>query len=71
MSKTSLPAVSLQFALALAVAGLFASSIPARAAPHPLTMGSETGWPNELVNRPVCGSDRANGPACEAVISDR
>jgi hypothetical protein len=67
MSKTSLPALSLHFALALAVAGILASSTgPARAATHPPLPASDTGWPNELVNRPMCGSDRDSGPACEA-----
>jgi hypothetical protein len=67
MRKTSLPAVSLHFALALAVAGIFASTTgPARAATHPPMLASETGWTGELVNRPVCGSDRDSAPACEA-----
>ena len=70
MSKTSLPAVSLHVALALAVVGSFASSIgPARAATHPPMLAGETGWSGELVNRPACGSDRdyETRPACEAV----
>jgi hypothetical protein len=67
VSKTSLRRVSLHVALALAVAGILASSIsPARAAAHPPTLATETGWPSELVNRPMCGSDHDNGPACEA-----
>lgn len=67
MSKTSLPAVSLHVALALAVAGVFASSTgPAHAATHPPMLATESGWPSELVNRPMCGSDHDSGPACEA-----
>ena len=69
MSTTSLPALSLHFALALAVAGILASSAgPARAATHPPLLATETGWPGELVNRPVCGSDHDYDPrpACAA-----
>ena len=63
MTNTSLRAVSLHFALALAV--IFASSPgPARASARPPMLASETGWPSELVNRPVCSSDRDYGPAC-------
>ena len=67
MTNTSLRAVSLHFALALA-AVLASSAGPARAATHPPMLASETGWPNELVNRPGCGSDRdyETRPACEA-----
>jgi len=69
MTKTSLRAMSLHFALALAVASILASSAgSARAATHPPMLASESGWPNELVNRPVCGSDRdyETRVACEA-----
>ena len=70
MTKTSLRAVSLQFALALVVAATIAtiSIAPARAATHPSTLASDTGWPGELVNRPMCGSERGydSRPACEA-----
>jgi len=66
MTNTSLRAVSLHFALALAA--VVATGAPTRAATHPPMLASETGWPNELVNRPVCGSDRdyETRPACEA-----
>ena len=67
MTNTSLRAVSLHFALALAV--ILASGVgPARAATHPPVLASETGWPTELVNRPGCGNDRDYEirPACEA-----
>ena len=57
MTNTSLRSVSLHFALALA-AVVASSAGPARAATHPPVLTSETGWANELVNRPVCGSDR-------------
>jgi hypothetical protein len=70
MTNTSLRAVSLHFAAALAVAGTIASGVgPARAATHPPMLASESGWPNELVNRPGCGSERdyETRPACEAV----
>ena len=35
---------------------------------HPPVLASETGFPGELVNRPVCGSDRdyETRHACEA-----
>ncbi|HEV2955851.1 MAG TPA: hypothetical protein VGX95_07020 [Xanthobacteraceae bacterium] len=69
MTKTSLPARSLQFALAF-VAVIIASSVaPARAATHPPALTSDTGWPSELVNRPICGTDGYydTRPACEAV----
>ena len=65
MTNTSLREVSLHFALALAVV-LASSAGPARAATHPPLMASDTGWPPELVNRPVCGSDRDYGQPCEA-----
>jgi hypothetical protein len=65
MTKTSLRAVSLHFALTLAVI-LASSAGPARAATHPPMMTSETGWPTELVNRPTCGIDRDDSPPCEA-----
>ena len=67
MTNTSLRAVSLHFAFALAV--IFASSPGlARAATHPPMLASESGWPGELVNRPGCGNDRdyETRPACEA-----
>ena len=63
MTTTSLRAVSLHFALALAVI-LASSPGPARAAARPPVLASETGWPSDLVNRPVCGSDHDYGPAC-------
>ena len=67
MTKASLRAVSLHFALALAV---IAASSPAsaRAAIHPPVLTSETGWPSELVNRPACGGvrDYETRLACEA-----
>ena len=63
MTKTSLRA--LHFALALAVI-LASGAGPARAATHLPLMVSDTGWPTELVNRPVCGSDLDYGPSCEA-----
>jgi hypothetical protein len=69
MTNTSPRAVSLHFALALAVAGILASSAgPARAATHPPVLATETGWPSELVNRPLCGTDHdyETHPACEA-----
>ena len=67
MTKTSLCAVSLHFALALAVI-LANSPGRAHAATHPPMLASDTGWPNDLVNRPGCGSDRdyETRPACEA-----
>jgi len=68
MTNASLRAVSWHFALALAVV-LASSPGPARASTHPPVLASETGWPSELVNRPVCGSDRDYEVrlACEAV----
>jgi hypothetical protein len=68
MSHASLRAVSLPFALALAAAVIAGSANPARAATHPPMLASETGWQGELVNRPVCGSDRdiETRLACEA-----
>jgi len=70
MTKTSLRALSLRFALALVVAATIAtmSTAPARAATHPSTLASDTGWPGELVNRPGCGVERdyETRPACEA-----
>ena len=65
MTKPSLRAVSLHFALTLAVVPASGAG-PARAATHPPMMASETGWPTELVNRPTCGSDRDYGLPCEA-----
>jgi hypothetical protein len=67
MTNASLRAVCLHFALALA-AVLATSAGPARAAAHPPTLASETGWSGELVNRPMCGSDRdiETRVACEA-----
>ena len=68
MTKTSLRALSLQFALAFAAVVIASSAGPARATTHPSTLTSDTGWPGELVNRPVCGTDRDYDirPACEA-----
>ena len=70
MTKTSLRALSLRFALMLVVAATIAtmSTAPARAAAHPPTLASDTGWPGELVNRPSCGIDRDYDTrlACEA-----
>lgn len=70
MSKTSLRALSLQFALAFVVAAAIATmnDAPVRAATHPPALASDTGWPDELVNRPVCGVERdyETRPACEA-----
>jgi len=69
MTNTS-HALSLQFALALAVFATAAASgaTAARAATHPPTFASETGWPGELVNRPGCGTDGGydTRAACEA-----
>jgi hypothetical protein len=67
MTNASLRAVSLHFALALAVI-LASSPSLARAATLPPVLASETGFPGELVNRPVCGSDRdyETRHACEA-----
>jgi hypothetical protein len=62
---TSLRAVSLHFALALAVI-LAGNAGPASAATHPPMLATDSGWPTELVNRPTCGSDRDYGPPCEA-----
>jgi hypothetical protein len=70
MSKTFLRALSLQFSLAFVAAATIAtmSAAPARAATHPPALASDTGWPGELVNRPVCGVERdyETRPACEA-----
>jgi hypothetical protein len=69
MTKTSLRALSLRFALAFVAAVTIATtSTPARAATHPPALASDTGWPGELVNRPVCGVERdyETRPACEA-----
>jgi len=71
MTTTSLRALSLQFALALAVvaATAFAGTCSAQAATHPPMLASDTGWTGELVNRPGCASegDYEARPACEAV----
>ena len=68
---TSLRALSLHCALALAFAATFATAGAAfaRAATHPPMLASDSGWPSELVNRPGCGSDGdyEARPACEAV----
>ena len=68
MTNASLRAVSLHFALALAAVVASSSAGPTRAATHPPMLASESGWPNELVNRPGCGSDRdyETRVACEA-----
>ena len=67
---TSLRTLSLYCALALALAAPIATAVPApaRAATHPPVLASESGWPNDLVNRPGCGSegDYETRPACEA-----
>jgi hypothetical protein len=53
--------------LCLAAAIAAAAIAPARAATHPPTLASDSGWPGELVNRPGCGSgDYESHPACEA-----
>ena len=68
---TSLRALSLHCALALAFAATFATAGAgfARPATHPPMLASDSGWPNELVNLPGCGSDgdSETRPACEAV----
>jgi hypothetical protein len=68
---TSLRTLSLHCALALVLAATFAAAGggSARAATHPPTLASDTGWANELVNRPGCGidGDYETRPACEAV----
>ena len=58
-------APSLGFTAAIATAGIG----PARAATHPPLLASDSGWANELVNRPGCGGDGdyETRPACEAV----
>ena len=62
----SLRALSLRFALALGLAATASLDLgSARAATHPPTLASDTGWPAELVNRPGCAGD--GSPACEAV----
>jgi hypothetical protein len=59
MTTTSLRALSLQFALALAVAAMIdaGSAAAVRAATHPPMLASDSGWQGELVNRPACSSD--------------
>ena len=66
---TSLRTLSLHCALALAAAIATAGGGSARAATHPPMLASDTGWSNELVNRPSCGSEGgySTRPACEAV----
>jgi hypothetical protein len=68
MSKTSLRALPLQFALAFVAVVVASSAAPARAATRPPALASDTGWPAELVNRPACGTERdyETYPACEA-----
>ena len=70
MTTASLRTLPLQFALSLGLAAAIATAgaRPARAATHPPTLASESGWQNELVNRPGCGSDGDydTRPACEA-----
>ena len=65
---TSLRTLSLHCALALAATLATAGAGSARAATHPPTLASDTGWPNELVNRPNCSSDGDYEirPSCEA-----
>jgi hypothetical protein len=68
MTNTSLRALCLQFALAFVAVVMASSAAPARAATHPPAFASDTGWPTELINRPVCGSERdyETRLACEA-----
>jgi hypothetical protein len=54
---TSLRILSLPCALALAATIATAGAGCACAATHPPMLASDTGWPNELVNRPGCGTD--------------
>jgi hypothetical protein len=69
MTTASLRILPLHFALLLCLAAAIAAAAiaPARAATHPPTLASDSGWPGELVNRPGCGSgDYESHPACEA-----
>ena len=70
MTTASLRILHLYFALSLGLAAAIAAAglAPARAATHPPTLASDSGWPGELVNRPGCGSDGDYDahPACEA-----
>ena len=69
MTTASLRILPLHFALSLVVAAaISAGAGAARAATHPPTLASESGWQTELVNRPGCGSegDYESRPACEA-----
>jgi hypothetical protein len=70
---TSLRTLSLHcaLALALALAAILATAGAgaARAATHPPMLSSDSGWTNELVNHPNCGSDGDDEgrPTCAAV----
>lgn len=70
MTTASLRTGSLQFTLALALAAILTagSAGVSSAATHPPMLASDSGWQDELVNRPTCGNDRDYGthPACEA-----
>lgn len=70
MTTTSARALSLQHAIALAVAAAIAAGTAGacRAATHPPAFASETGWQDELVNRPGCWSEGEydHRDACEA-----
>jgi hypothetical protein len=69
MTTASLRILPLHCALLLGLAAAIAAAGvgPARAASHPPTLASDTGWPGDLVNRPSCsGGDYETRPACEA-----
>jgi hypothetical protein len=70
MTTASLRILLLYFTLSLGLAAAIAAAAiaPARAATHPPTLASDSGWPGGVVNRPGCGSDGDYDAhlACEA-----
>ena len=68
MTTASLRIRPLHFALSLGLAAAIAAADvgPARAATHPPSLASDTGWAGELVNRPSCSNGASEThAACE------